>query len=481
MISPAAAQTAGFELLEAAPGGGTSSVYKARHVPTGKLCALKLLTPNIAPQRLQREAELLGRLNHPSIVHLIEHGTIESVPYLATKWMDGCRLTDYLHHEAPLSQVSAVGIFMQLSDALRHAHKHRVVHGDISPANIIIDGDNTVTLVDFGVGHSEASHTVSVSADLAGTLRYIAPEVIQGSKATAHSDQYSLAMVCYEMLTGRWAYQGEASAASALHHHLYSEALPASEVNPSIALHICEALEKALSKDPTLRFDNLQAMEDAINAETAASAQPVRQRQHQGRQPPQAAWLAASVVAVVAVTGVLTLNNPDNNGPAAALVAQSHAGEIEFDTRCNLLAVPTLDKDGVVKNFYSDDELKDRITLRADDDQWALDIGKSDHYGLYGQIVDVQPKQQYQFAAIISRQGYLHNPALRIEWLDTDYQIQPDMLMEFTLEQAQAGKVSTPVIETPAGAHYAVPTIYKDATEGTLVVRSMVFKKADCS
>lgn len=487
MISQKAARVAGFEIIEMAPSGGTAVVYKARHTPTGNLCALKLLAPNIAPQRLRREADLLSRLNHPAIVRPLEHGTIESIPYLATRWIEGTRLADYLSSEAPLTQTHAIRFIRQLIDALQHAHERGVVHGDLSAANIILDSESNLTVVDFGTGRDETSATVTVSTDLAGTLRYIAPEVIHGSKASPLSDQYSLALVFYEMLTGRWPYPGEVTPASALHHHLSSEPVPVNECNPSISSHICAVLDQALAKEPEKRFSNLRAMEQAVRSKpgdtiiTSAKRDRLPARMKGHHQTQKLALIAGSCVVAAVIFVSSAMWDADESAPASALVSETFASESETDLRCNLLKTPALNEDGVVENFYQDNELKDRISLREDGNPWQLEIGKSNHYGLYGQIIAVQPLKQYQLAAVISRQGYLDHPSLRIEWLDADYQVQPDLLVEFTFRNSENGKVSTPLITTPDNVSYAVPTIYKDASVGTLVAHSIVFKSADCT
>ena len=135
----------------------------------------------------------------------------------------------------------------------------------------------------------------------------------------------------------------------------------------------------------------------------------------------------------------------------------------------------------VVANFYGTDAQPEEITLITSDRmQWSLEIGRSGEYGLYGQIVEVQPLQQYQLSVIVQRQGYLHMPALRIEWLDADYQVLPALLMEYEIKGFKDGLIKMPAVAVPEGAAYAVPTVYKDKTSGTMTISALAFSDTNC-
>jgi hypothetical protein len=142
---------------------------------------------------------------------------------------------------------------------------------------------------------------------------------------------------------------------------------------------------------------------------------------------------------------------------------------------------PVANNAEVVENFYGGIESPEqiRLILKANN-QWHLQIGKSNEYGLYGQIIKVESDQKYLFSATIENKGYLHMPALRIEWLDAEYQALPDSMIEYEIAEHNDGLVIMPVVEVPKHATYAVPTVYKDASEGTMVVSSLYFHDVNC-
>ncbi len=481
MISTSAVENAGFEIIEPAPASGTASVYKARHLSTGVLCALKIANEKAGGATLARETSLLQQLNHRSIIRLFTHGVIESTPYLATRWVNGRRLTEVINYNSPLDADFAIGLYKQLVSAMQHAHDAGVVHADISPANIIVDSNDKVTLLDFGVGCQSRMATVTADSNLTATLRYVAPEVIKGERATAHSDQYSVAVILYEMLCGCWPYDGDSTIASALHSHLYSEAVNVQERNPAVSTVLSQILSKSLSKDPHDRYSSLSTMAKSIYLDEVIERidNVVEYRSIAPVSINLFGKLAAVVVTFALLSNIIWRQNDSQSMNRASLISQSYADEI--NPQCNLLQTPETGDDDVVVNFYGPDNLPNRITLSDTvNDQWQLEIGKSNQYGLYGQIVEVRPDQQYQLSANIERQGYVHMPALRIEWLDADYQIQPELLVEYRIEDLKDGQITMPPVQVPGNAAYAVPTVYKDETVGTMTVTTMSFSAVDC-
>lgn len=487
MISHSAARKAGFEIIEPAPAGGSARVYKSWHIPSGELCALKVPAENVNADYLQREADLLGLLNHPSIVRPLRCGSINSTVYLATHWVDGVRLAENLRQGAPVSEERAVRLFSQIASALQHAHQRGVVHADLSPANILVDGNDKVTLVDFGIGQQIDVATVTASSDLTGTLRYVAPEVIKSEKASAASDQYSLAVILYELLSGCWPYEGEATAAAALHSHLYAEPVSLQERNPSVSSVMDNVLSMALHKDPGARFKDIAAMYRALNDREPDTGRPCVRLTRPMSVGGEKSALAGSFVKVSAFFGALVIlaillqgeKDSTRTFNEVEIFSESHANEI--NDNCNLLSVPVLNNANNVENFYGSNDQPENITLTSFvPDQWMLEIGKSNVYGLYGQIIKVEPDSQYQLSAMVQRNGYVHMPALRIEWLDANYQVLPELLMTYGIKELEDGFIKMPAVEVPDNAAYAVPTVYKDETAGTMTVSAMVFRDTSC-
>ncbi len=198
-----------FELLEVLGQGGMGIVYRARQKSLDRIVALKVLTPppgNAAEfaERFQREARALARLEHPHIVRVYEHGTVDGLHYLVMEYVDGVTLRAALR-EGRLAPEQALRIVPQICDALQAAHDHGIVHRDIKPENVLIAKDGGVKIADFGLARLvEPGDTRLTRRDqVMGTLHYMAPEQFESPGDVDHrADIYSLGVVLYEMLTG---------------------------------------------------------------------------------------------------------------------------------------------------------------------------------------------------------------------------------------------------------------------------------------
>lgn len=211
-----------LQILEVIGQGGMGTVYKARQTKLDRLVALKIILPEAAAdpafaERFHREARTLARLSHPHIVAVHDFGEVQAqLPgrvgqqplfYLLMEYVDGTNLRQLLDGQ-PLPPAQALAIIPQICDALQFAHDEGVVHRDIKPENILIDRRGRVRIADFGLaklvaGESEV-WTLTGTHQVMGTLRYMAPEQMEGSRAVDHrADIYSLGVVFYEMLTGQ--------------------------------------------------------------------------------------------------------------------------------------------------------------------------------------------------------------------------------------------------------------------------------------
>ncbi len=199
----------GALLLEEEIGrGGMGTVYRARHVRLGRTVAVKFLPSDLANQkefeaRFEREARALARLNHPNIVGIHDFGRDDGVSFLVMEYVEGKPLTDQL----PLSVSRAAEIAAQICDALSYAHRQGIVHRDIKPDNLLMDGSGRVKIADFGiariVGPDARGWTVTSKDETVGTPHYIAPEALTGAAPDPRMDIYSLGVVLYQMLTGK--------------------------------------------------------------------------------------------------------------------------------------------------------------------------------------------------------------------------------------------------------------------------------------
>jgi predicted Ser/Thr protein kinase len=221
-----------MEILELLGKGGMGAVYKARQPGLDRLVAVKILPPEISrdpafAERFQREARALAKLSHPHIVAVYDFGVVgqafqpdASVPpgqarkpdlqgglcYIVMEFVDGANLRQTIR-TGTLTSAEALAIVPQICEALQFAHDEGIVHRDIKPENILIDKRGRVKIADFGLakllGQDASDHSLTATHQVMGTLRYMAPEQMQGSREVDHrADIYSLGVVFYELLTG---------------------------------------------------------------------------------------------------------------------------------------------------------------------------------------------------------------------------------------------------------------------------------------
>ncbi len=238
--------------------GGMGLVYRCYDPVHERQVALKLMAAHLSDNdtalaRFRREAALVASLKHAHIATFHEFGEWASRPYFVMDWVDGRTLKDELatHHKLPLARCLA--LFAQLADAIGHAHAHGVIHRDLKPANIIIGPDDQATIVDFGVALLDTAPSLTTTGLIVGTPLYMSPEQIRGQDVDGRSDQYSLAVILYEMLTGQFPYEA-ISVPAIYHHQLLGQPIPISERDPRLPAAIEAALNQALAKEPARRF-----------------------------------------------------------------------------------------------------------------------------------------------------------------------------------------------------------------------------------
>jgi len=187
--------------------GGMGSVFRARHLRLGREVAVKFLPAELADSaefrtRFAREAHALALLNHPNIVTIHDYGEEDGQGYIVMELVEGTTLADQL----PLAPARAVGIVLQICDALSYAHQQGIVHRDIKPGNVLIDVNGKVKVTDFGLarmaGDAARGWTLTAPDRALGTLYYMAPEVLTGAAPSPQVDVYALGVLLYESMTG---------------------------------------------------------------------------------------------------------------------------------------------------------------------------------------------------------------------------------------------------------------------------------------
>ena len=250
-----------YEFIETLGTGATSRVDKARDTLIGRVVALKTFLHGFGSGDVQkqflREAQIIGRLAHPFIVGLYDVGTnADGVPYFVMEYVDGKTLEKVLD-DGPLPLEKAALWATDLAAAIARAHRAKVIHGDIKPANILITKEGQVKLGDFGIARFATQ--VSNSGVLMGTPAYLSPEQIQGNTQDTRSDLFSLGIILYQMTTGVQPFSGSSVSAVCAQIVAIMPA-PPSHHNPSLPPAFDRIVMRCLAKDPADRYATAEAL-----------------------------------------------------------------------------------------------------------------------------------------------------------------------------------------------------------------------------
>ena len=278
-----------YELNKVIGRGGFAEVFLVKDLRLKRELALKALRPDLILSealltRFKREAETIAALRHPHIVPIYDIGEAEGIAYILMPLIKGESLKALLVREGPRPAREAIRILLECADALGAAHEAGVIHRDIKPENIMLEGKaRRVQLMDFGIAKAidpssdPASPTKGLTSTgmLVGTPHYMSPEQASGEPHIDHrADQYSLAVVAYQMLTGSLPFDGESTRAILFQQMI---AVPKSlrDLVPDVPAHLGYAVERALCKEPKDRYPSMEEFAEAITAtDSLAFARP---------------------------------------------------------------------------------------------------------------------------------------------------------------------------------------------------------------
>jgi serine/threonine protein kinase len=291
--------------------GGMATVYLARDSKHDREVALKVLRPELGAvlgaDRFLAEIKITARLDHPHILTLIDSGAADGLLYYVLPYVRGESLRDLLNRETQLPIEDAIALTKQVGSALDYAHRHGVIHRDIKPENILIQEGEAI-LTDFGIALAvkEAGGSRLTQTGLSlGTPMYMSPEQATGEKTVGpKSDQYALAAVLYEMLTGEPPISG-ASSQAIIAKLLTEEPTRIRTIRKTVPLGVDEAVAKALSKSPADRFGTIGEFLRALDAaKSRTAADPVEiAAAPKKRNLVAIAGVAAALVAIAAIAG----------------------------------------------------------------------------------------------------------------------------------------------------------------------------------
>jgi serine/threonine-protein kinase len=326
--------------------GGAATVFAVRDVRHGRTVALKVMDVGEAGggERFQREIAIISSLRHPHIVPLFDSGQVGDLCYYVMPLMEGRTLRDRLREASALPVDEALRIAAEVADALEYAHRQGVIHRDVKPENILLDGAHA-TVADFGIARPSSSpdgegpDRLTVTGVVVGTPAYMSPEQVSGALNTdQRSDEYALGCVVYEMLSGRPPFSDRAGRPVIVQH--LTDPAPALTVGGRA---VRAAVARALAKDPTERFPSVGAFAAALAGETETGLSRAR------RIGSRAAWAAG--LAIVALTlGALVL--PRILSRRGAVVAAPEIVSVAILPLANLGANPE-------NAYFSDGVLED--------------------------------------------------------------------------------------------------------------------------
>ena len=276
-------QIASYEMVEELGRGGMAVVYRARDVRLGRWVALKVLGEDLARdeafrRRFIRESRAAAAVDHPNIVPIFDAGEANGMLFIAMRYVGGQDVHSLLNRMGPLPSARATGIVAQVASALDAAHASGLVHRDVKPANMLLDGvagdgsDDHVYLSDFGISKtSQATTNLTLTGQVLGTLNYLAPEQIEGRGVDGRADAYSLACAAFEMLAGQPPFRREQSLA-VMWAQLSAPPPPLTSMRRDLPAAVDQVMARGLAKPPEDRYPSCRAFAAALQEACGVSA-----------------------------------------------------------------------------------------------------------------------------------------------------------------------------------------------------------------
>ena len=281
--------------------GGMGAVYLVHDKGLDRDVALKLIRSDIAEdkdalERFKREIQLSSRVTHPNVLRVFDLGESDGIQFLTMQFVDGRDLSTILKKQGKLPTDRLLRVFRQTAEGLKAAHDQGVIHRDLKPQNIMLDGSDRVYVTDFGMAKSSEQSGMTQTGAVIGTPFYMSPEQVKGESVGPQSDIFSLGVILYQMATGTVPFGG-ATPFEVMITRIQRPPKPVRELNPELPLYLQKIIERCLTVDPKLRYQNVQEILEDLDAESFHTSIRYQTLSRRWTKPAAAAIVAAVLLA----------------------------------------------------------------------------------------------------------------------------------------------------------------------------------------
>lgn len=311
-----------YEIVAELGRGGMATVYLGHDLALDRRVAIKVLAPALLlmgegmVERFKREARTAAALSHPHIIPIYAVKESEHVLYFVMKYVRGRPLDHVIRDVGPLPIPMVQTILAHVGDALGYAHRHGVIHRDVKSANIMLDEDGWAVVTDFGIAKVVQAEGLTVTGVTVGTPTYMSPEQCATHEVTGASDQYSLGVVGYEMLTGRLPFQGD-SIMAVMYAHFNERPRHVTELRPDCPASLGDGIMRMLEKDPARRWPSMDDVVAVCGRPSLRHDDPVRREMMSLAKAGDDAELAARLETP---TSPVVLSKPHRRPPATVVI-----------------------------------------------------------------------------------------------------------------------------------------------------------------
>jgi serine/threonine-protein kinase len=305
-----------FQLDSVVATSGMATVFRARDLDTGREVAIKIPHPEVEGdptlwERFKREEEIGTRIDHPGVMKVFANPDRSQV-YMVMEWVDGRLLRTILNEAKKLSPERAAALTVAILHALEHIHANGVVHRDLKPENIMVDSNDGIHLIDFGIAGSAGARRLTFAhfSQSMGTPDYISPEQVKGKRGDGRSDLYAVGIMLYEMITGQVPFTGP-NPFAVMNDRLLNQPIPPRKLDPAISPQLQEIIYRALERDPKNRYASAHDMaHDLEHQDAVGVAIRTDEANYKKRQSPELRrilFIASLVLIPIAIFALLLL------------------------------------------------------------------------------------------------------------------------------------------------------------------------------